>query len=51
MLDVAPGGLLRVNRGTDTKRLNDLTCMLNDPDLNSNSVDHFKFFVGCIVRL
>ena len=30
MLDAAPGGLLRVNRGTDTNRLSDLlTFMLN----------------------
>ena len=35
MLDVAPGGLLRVNRGTDTNRLTDLLTFMSNSILQS----------------
>ena len=35
MLDAAPAGLLRVNRGTDANRLNDLLTFMSNAILKS----------------
>ena len=35
MLDAAPGGLLRVNRGSDVKRLTDLLTFISNAILKS----------------
>ena len=37
MLDAAPGGLLRVNRGTDANRLTDLLAFMSNAILKSGN--------------